>query len=159
MINESRLTARRPAPEDAYLAPAAPSAHLATDPLPTTILLVEDDAQVRQMTQEMLAALGHRVLAADSEAQALWVWQRHQGDIQLLITDVMIPTCTTGMELARRFQRDKTSLRVLFTSGFSREIGEEDMTCFRSKFLQKPYTFEALRQIVSECLRAESGGA
>ena len=154
MINDSCPTDRRPAPPNPLPAAAAP-VRPAADPRPTTILLVEDDAQVRQMTEEMLATMGHRVLTADSEAQALWVWQRHQVDIQLLITDVMIPTCTTGIELARRFQRDKASLRVLFTSGFGQEIGEDDSRYLRNGFLQKPYTFEALRQIVGECLQTD----
>ncbi len=119
----------------------------------TTVLLVEDDPSVRELTREALNALGCQVLTADSEAQAVWLWQKYHTDITLLLTDVMIPTCATGIELAQRFQRQKPDLRILFTSGFGRSIGEEDGVLFaHSAFLAKPYTVGVLQRAVAACL-------
>jgi two-component system, cell cycle sensor histidine kinase and response regulator CckA len=121
-----------------------------------TILLVEDDPQVRQMTAAILKEFGYGVLTAESDSQAAWVWERHQKEIELLIADMMIPNCATGLDLARRFQRQKPQLRVLFTSGFSKEIGGEDTAYLRrAPFLQKPYTALSLMQSVIVCFDTE----
>ncbi len=119
-------------------------------------MLVEDDPQVRELARTILRSFGYHVLTADTAAQAVWVWERHQNHIVLMITDMMIPNCATGAELARKFQSEKPELRVLFTSGFGPEIGEDD-TIFRDKslFLQKPFTPTALMRMVADALRQE----
>jgi CheY-like chemotaxis protein len=126
---------------------------LPPSPRSTTILLVEDDPQVREVTRTALRQLGYAVLTADSESQALWVWERHRRQIDLLIADMLIPTCATGLDLAKRFRDDKPGLRVLLTSGFGREIGGDETDLLRrTPFLQKPYTPDLLAQTVANCL-------
>jgi len=118
-----------------------------------TILLVEDDQQVREVTRDVLRRGGYNVLAADSERQALWHWTRHSRQIDLLVTDMLIPHCSTGVELARRLQNSRAGLPVVYISGFGREIGEEDRAFIhRSPFLQKPFTPAALIKAVAACL-------
>jgi len=121
-----------------------------------TILLVEDDPQVREMTRTILKEFGYNVLTAESDSQALWVWERHRSEIELVIADMMIPNCATGLDLARKFQGQKPHLRVLFTSGFSKEIGGDDTEYLqRAPFLQKPYTALSLMQSVTSCFETE----
>jgi len=118
-----------------------------------TILLVEDDLEVREITRAILCNFGYVVLAAESECQAVWLWERHHLEITLLITDMMIPNCATGLDLAKKLRALKPDLKVLITSGFGREIGGDDTSFLRrTPFLQKPYTAQALLDSVSRCL-------
>jgi two-component system cell cycle sensor histidine kinase/response regulator CckA len=125
-----------------------------------TILLVEDDIEVREITRAILRNFGYIVLTAESECQALWLWERHQLEIELLISDMMIPNCATGLDLAKKLRTQKPGLKVLITSGFSREIGGED-TAFlkRTPFLQKPYSAQALLESVNRCLQGAHAAA
>jgi len=102
----------------------------------------------------LLQDAGYHVLTADSEPQALWVWDRNYRHIDLLISDMMIPNFTTGSSLARKLVNQKPELKVLYTSGFGEEIGDDD-TQFsrRSAFLQKPYTADALIELTAQCLQ------
>ena len=118
-----------------------------------TILLVEDDIEVREITRAVLREFGYVVLTAESECQALWLWERHHLEIKLLIADMMIPNCATGLDLAKKLRADKPDLKVLITSGFSPEIGGDDTSFLtRTPFLQKPYTAQNLLDSVSRCL-------
>jgi two-component system cell cycle sensor histidine kinase/response regulator CckA len=118
-----------------------------------TILLVEDDPAMRELTRDILRRNGFTVLTADSDCQALWLWSRHAHQINLLVTDLMIPNRTTGVELAKKLLRERPDLPVLYVSGFGREIGEGDTAFLRkSPFLQKPYSPSALIQTVFDCL-------
>jgi len=106
---------------------------------PDTILLVEDDPAIRELTQLVLRRSGFKVLVADSDVQAQWIWSRQRDQIDLLLTDMLIPNQTTGMELAKRFQRERPHLPVVYMSGFGKEIGEGDTAYLqRAPFLQKP---------------------
>ena len=118
-----------------------------------TILLVEDDTVAREWTRDLLRRSGYQVLTADSEKEASTIWQKHAGRIDLLLTDVMIPNQTTGVELARRFRATKPQLKVVYISGFGREIGHGD-TSFLSEapYLLKPVSPTALRKTISQSL-------
>lgn len=118
-----------------------------------TILLVEDDRAVREFVRLVLMRQGFRVLEAESDQEALWVWDRHWRNIDLLLTDLMIPTCSTGVEIAKKMRSRKTDLRVIYTSGFSIEMAGFDF--FESDdtlFLQKPYTNDILLGKVRQAL-------
>ena len=119
------------------------------------ILLVEDDPQVREFTRDVLRRAGFQVLAADSERQALWLWTRHSRQIDLLLTDMLIPHCSTGVELAKKLQNSKVGLPVVYISGFGREINDCDRAFFQqSLFLQKPVPPGALIEAVSASLKS-----
>lgn len=106
---------------------------------PETILLVEDDPGMREMTRYMLRRSGFNVLVADSDSQAQWIWSQHANQIDLLLTDMMIPNRCTGIELAKQFQNQRPDLPVVYMSGFGREISAGE-TAFveKSPFIQKP---------------------
>ncbi len=109
-----------------------------------TILLVEDEEGVRKLAAELIESHGYRVLSAADALQALQVAQSHQGPIHLLLTDVVMPGLD-GFELAKRVQRLRPGLPVLFMSGYSENAGVLDSGSFDpDRFLEKPFTFEDL---------------
>ncbi len=117
-----------------------------------TILLVEDDPMVRELSAEVLQRSGYEVLEAATPALALEVCVRRTGPIQLLLTDVVMPGMNGG-ELARRVQQLRPDIRVLFMSGYTDnavlQTGELRSAC---AFLQKPFTPSALAKKVREIL-------
>jgi two-component system, cell cycle sensor histidine kinase and response regulator CckA len=121
---------------------------------PEQILVVEDEASLRQMVVAVLRHRGYRVLSASSGVEALEVWGVHRGAIHLVITDMVMPEGMTGRDLAERLWQDKPALKVIFTSGYSVEIsGLEDLTPSRAIFFQKPYTPRQLAETVRSLLQ------
>jgi PAS domain S-box-containing protein len=121
-----------------------------------TVLLVEDEDLVRQVTREMLLTNGYRVLQASHGNEALEVSQQHDGAIDLMVTDVVMPLMS-GPELARRLALTRPEMRVLFMSGYTDEaIIHHGVEQQRTAFLQKPFTAEAfghkLREVISVSL-------
>ena len=121
---------------------------------PETILLVEDDPVMLEMVSEILRQGGYMVLTAASAPQALKTWEKFGRLIDLLLTDVLIPCRSTGLELARKFQRSKPNLKIIFTSGFGPEICAGDPAMASGWFLPKPFSQAALLRIISNCLKA-----
>ena len=83
-----------------------------------TILLVEDDPQVRSLTRTMLTRLGYRVLEAESADEALSIASRYEGPLDLLLTDLVMPRMN-GTDLARQMQTARPGVRVLYMSGYT----------------------------------------
>lgn len=87
-----------------------------------TILLVEDDDLLRETTVEVLKYAGYRVLQAESAESARETWRWHADRVSLLLTDVVLPGGSSGLDLAAEFRGESSGLRVICTSGFSHEI-------------------------------------
>ena len=117
-----------------------------------TVLVVEDEATVREMVTMGLQLSGFRVLSADSGEEAVKVWKEHAPEIDLLFTDMRM-SGMTGMQLYERLKREKSALRVIISSGYSEEIlkaeGHSDASV---TFLPKPYGIKALGATVRRCL-------
>ena len=104
-----------------------------------TVLLVEDEELVRMMLVEVLKAADYNVLDARHGADALELSARHQGPIDLLVTDMTMPGFS-GSELARRLAVPRPGLRVLFISGYTDvEAAQMDKLNQPLQFLQKPF--------------------
>ncbi len=124
------------------------------------LLVVEDEAAVREMAARVLRRYGYRVLTAASGTEALDVWQAHGVDIDLLLTDLVMPGGMTGFALAARLSAGCPNLRVLFTSGYSRELSAGDVSLEAGvDFLEKPYRVEQLVAIVRRRLDAPADAA
>ena len=117
-----------------------------------TILLAEDDDAVRSLTYAMLTSAGYRVLQAGDGREALDI-SRAQDRLNLLLTDVLMPGMN-GPELARRLQADRPSLKVLFMSGYLKDLGPGEPEPTDSQFLQKPFTMSELLMSVRGILDA-----
>jgi CheY-like chemotaxis protein len=118
-----------------------------------TILLVEDEVAVRDVAQLVLQEKGYRVYSSDSGLDALRRWPDYGAEIDLLLTDIVMPGGVSGRELARCVQRAKPGLKVLFSTGYSAEISDANGTLEEGlNLLSKPYTPERLAAIVRDCL-------
>ena len=143
---------------------AAGEAHARLVPQPVTlprgadtILLVEDEPMVRALAVEALREQGYTVLDAGDGEAALAEAERHAGEIDLLLTDVVMPRMS-GKALAERLAAVRPSVRVLFTSGHPRDvIADHGVLDASVRFLQKPYTAESLARRVREVLDARAG--
>jgi PAS domain S-box-containing protein len=135
--------------------PATEPAPVATlDRPPTaTILLVEDEAAVRDLTAQMLSRAGYRVLSAATPGEACALFERHAADIDLLLTDVVMPEMH-GPVLAERLVARRPDLRVLFVSGYSDAMPASATATDRVTFLGKPFTPSRLVSTVAELLMA-----
>jgi CheY-like chemotaxis protein len=117
-----------------------------------TVLLVEDDLPVRLLVGNLLQRCGYTVLQAESGAAALGIWRENLEKIHLLLTDLVMPDGMTGRQLARQLQSEKPELKVIYTSGYSAETGEEPFLIEGVNFLQKPYPSGKLAKMVRNCL-------
>jgi nitrogen-specific signal transduction histidine kinase len=109
-----------------------------------TILLVEDEAAVRLITRKFLQTRGYKVLEAGHAREALDLCQQHQGRIDLLITDVVMPEIN-GPELAGQLARLYPSLKVLYISGYSDDILDQyEIAASNLNLLEKPFSSEGL---------------
>jgi CheY-like chemotaxis protein len=117
-----------------------------------TILIVEDDPEVRELTREVLASCGYSVLASASPREALELQQRQFGPLHLLITDLVMPGMT-GRALAARFRELLPGLRTIYMSGYTDpELAQSCLLDQNSFFLQKPFTPATLSQLIREAL-------
>lgn len=109
-----------------------------------TLLLVEDEQSILRLGQEALQRLGYRILTADNPTRALDLARHHNGDIHLLITDVVMPDMN-GRELAQLLSALIPGLQCLFMSGYTADIiARRGVLDERVHFLQKPFTVDAL---------------
>lgn len=119
----------------------------------STILLVEDDEDVRQVTERSLRDQGHRVLVAEDAAGATRLFEEFRTELHLLITDVMLPQ-VAGPDLVDRLRRELPDLRVLFISGYPESlISPELLRQPATRFLHKPFSFANLEEEVRALLR------
>jgi two-component system, cell cycle sensor histidine kinase and response regulator CckA len=117
-----------------------------------TILLVEDEAPVREVTTVQLDSLGYRVLSCPTGEAALATVQAHAGPVHLLLSDLVLPGMN-GRELARRLAEARPGLKVLFTSGYGEDVAARQGALDPgAHFLEKPYTLAALARRVRESL-------
>ena len=117
-----------------------------------TILLVEDEDAVRKLVSRVLRRVGYRVLEADDAHDAIQVASRHQGRLQALVTDVVMPGMG-GTELARTLAAMHPHLKVLFMSGYTRsEVLPAEQLGGDSAFLPKPMTPADLTRTLADLI-------
>ena len=122
------------------------------EPATETILVVEDEDNVRHLTERQLRRTGYKVLSAANGGEALLLCEQHDGPIDLLLTDVVMPRMN-GRVLAERLQLIQPKMKVLFMSGYSGETLVQRGTLeAESPILTKPFTIKALRKRVRQAL-------
>ncbi len=124
-----------------------------------TVLVVEDEPAVRLSTRSVLEQQGYRVLEAANGPEALKLWEHQAGEVELLVTDIVMPGGITGRDLAARLRERQPGLRVIFSSGYSAEtVGGDLLAQGTQHFLQKPYPPQELLRAVRRCLDEPSPG-
>jgi PAS domain S-box-containing protein len=130
---------------------SAPDASIA-EPGTETILLVEDEANLRYLARQFLEKQGYRVTEAADGAVAMQIAVAHEGVIHLLLTDVIMPGMN-GRELAQRMSEIRPNVKVLYMSGYTENVIGHDGTLDAGvRLLQKPFTLRDLKDKVREVL-------
>lgn len=114
-----------------------------------TVLLVEDDAFVREGARETLRSAGYRVLGAQNAAEARHLYKQWGDAVDLLLTDVVLPA-ENGRELARSLRSGNLRLKVLLMSGYAEQVASSQGRF--EEFLEKPFSVDALLRRVGEML-------
>jgi len=124
-----------------------------------TVLVVEDNAEVRKLAAMVLRERGYEVLEASSGVEALGVADHYTGTIHLLLTDVVMPHMG-GKELAEQMKRTRIHLKVLFASGYTDDaVLLHRVLEAHAAFIQKPFTPNGLADKVRKVLGAQISGA
>ncbi|HEX6107058.1 MAG TPA: ATP-binding protein [Gemmatimonadales bacterium] len=119
-----------------------------------TVLVVEDEEQLRDLAKRVLERAGYTVLAAEDAESAVAIADRHPGHIHLLVTDIVLPRAS-GRELAARLAIHRPAIKVLYVSGTSdTTIARHRMLDPGTYFLEKPFSLERLLQRVRQALGA-----
>jgi two-component system cell cycle sensor histidine kinase/response regulator CckA len=117
-----------------------------------TVMLVEDEAQVRDLTERMLKQLGYSVLAAAHGKEAMDISRAHPGKISLLVTDVVMPNMS-GKQVADALLSSRPDLKVLYLSGYAdNTVVHHGVLDSNVDFLSKPFSRDALARKVREIL-------
>jgi signal transduction histidine kinase/CheY-like chemotaxis protein len=118
------------------------------------ILVVEDEEPLRVFVTLYLQRRGYTVVAAAGATPALEIWEREKDRVELLLTDVVMPGGMNGFELAQALLREKPSLKVLYTSGYTEQISGGPLLQEGANFLRKPYDANRLLTGVRRWLEA-----
>jgi CheY-like chemotaxis protein len=122
-----------------------------------TILLVEDEEAVRQIMRHVLEQAGYLVLEASGPEEALEIFGRFEGSINLLLTDVVMPNMT-GAQLATQLKQLRSGLITMFMSGYAKNAGVSTANFSSTDwYIQKPFTTNALLSRIAEALSLPPG--
>ena len=133
---------------------ASPVEYRKVEPGTETILLVEDEANLRYLARQYLEKQGYKVIEAADGAVAMQIAVAHDKMIHLLLTDVIMPGMN-GRELAQRISEIRPNVKVLYMSGYTENvIGHDGMLDAGVRLLQKPFTLRDLKSKVREVLDA-----
>lgn len=148
----SAFTIYLPAVEDAFEEQARHRSPAKSSAGCETILLVEDEESLRELTRNLLRQSGYTVLEADSGAQAVSIASDHSKKIDLLLTDVVLPDMN-GAALAGRISQKCPDVKVLFMSGYTDDVATvQGILSAGTFFLQKPFDPDGLKCRVREVL-------
>ena len=121
-----------------------------------TILIVEDEPMLRELAKAILSDAGYTILEAGEGVEALAQWRQHRDEIDLLLTDMVLPGGMSGRALAGMLTPEKPTLKVIFSTGYSPDqLGEDSGIREGLNFLQKPYHPPTLVKVVRACLDAK----
>jgi two-component system, cell cycle sensor histidine kinase and response regulator CckA len=134
---------------------AAPAGRIASPSFSRTVLLVEDSDTVRELTRNILEITGYDVLEAVSPEDAIRLCESHEGEIHLLLTDVVMPGMS-GRDLSDRVRPVRPGMKVLYMSGYTDEaIVDQGILNAGIHFIPKPFSPASLTQKILEVLNSD----
>jgi two-component system cell cycle sensor histidine kinase/response regulator CckA len=136
------------------LSPSLPRFGSDMPPLRGSILVVEDENFVREVTAEILVAAGYRVLKARSAVEALREFRQHPGEIELLLVDIVLPG-KSGRTIAKELMQEDPVLKTIFISGYPDDSADKSSDLFRHTiYLPKPFSLGLLMQKIRDVILA-----
>jgi CheY-like chemotaxis protein len=130
-----------------------PAAIIQTAAARATVLLVEDEPAVRAVVARALRRLGYQLLEASNGVEALDVWKRAEGQVDLLLTDMVMPEQLSGLDLAIRLRAEAPLLKVVIMSGYDeRLLGQDAALTHDVEFIGKPFSIASLGDVVTRML-------
>jgi PAS domain S-box-containing protein len=118
-----------------------------------TILIVEDDVSLSASLRKVLSQLGYNVMEAANGAEAVEIWKKNRDQINLVLTDVVMPGGMSGIDLGRQLLKEKPELKIIYASGYSAEILDKDCHLEEGvNFLTKPFEMQKLSKIIRDTL-------
>jgi CheY-like chemotaxis protein len=118
-----------------------------------TILVVEDEKTVCEITVKILSDCGYNIIMTKNGEEALALWEKNKNQVDLLLTDIVLPGIS-GLKLAQRLLASKPELKVIYMSGYSEDViahyGSLDNDI---SLIQKPFTSMILTKKVREVLK------
>lgn len=122
------------------------------------VLVVEDEPALLELVCAILQNYGYTIYSAGNGVEALKIWKRRRDEIDLLVTDMVMPGGISGRDLAEQLRRDRPELKILYTSGYSVDVAGDDLELNEGiNFIAKPYHPSALARAIRNCLGDESG--
>jgi two-component system, cell cycle sensor histidine kinase and response regulator CckA len=118
---------------------------------PPVILLVEDESMVREITGQVLSHAGYSVLESSNAREALQIASSHEGRIDVLLTDIVMPEMN-GADLAQRMLSRQPDLVTVFMSGYAEHDVVKKAKLSSAVHIQKPFTIDLLLSRVSQAL-------
>ena len=144
---------------DATVTPESVAAKEKRSSFGETILLVEDESALRELTAQALRIFGYHVIEAGSGAEALLIWPDHAANVDLLLTDLVMPESLSGGQLADQLLATKPTLRVIYMSGYAGEVSGRGLDLREgTNYLPKPFTPTKLLAIVGQALSTKTIG-
>jgi PAS domain S-box-containing protein len=117
-----------------------------------TILIAEDEIALLELMREVLGQYRYKILTASTGVEALKVWEQHQGAVDLLFTDMVMPGGMSGGDLAAKLKQQKPELKVIFTSGYNSAMVGKDLSRGDTIFLPKPYQPDEAAKLIRNTL-------
>ena len=143
-----------PTNESAREEPPSAPAHL---PGGGTLLVVDDEASIRQILTALLGYLGYTVLSAENGAHALEIYKKHASEIVLVLMDMTMPVMS-GPEALRLLRAQSPTLPIVLSSGYSAHDAARALGCEQATaFLQKPYDAAEIERVIAAALGKEAG--
>lgn len=129
---------------------------IASDRGSETVLLVEDEPSLRDMTRHILEQQGYKVLDAGNGQEAMRVFEQNRDSVDVLLTDIVMPQMN-GKELADRLQEQRPDLKIIFMSGYTNEfLTQHGIPAQADNLVQKPFTSQTLNTMLRKKLRRRS---
>lgn len=119
-----------------------------------TILVVEDEAEVREITEKVLAKCGYHIYSSPTGEEALELWEKQKDRIDLLLTDIVLPGIN-GRQLSQKLAAVKPDLKIIYMSGYPDDvISQHGIVNTDISFIQKPFTSATLTNTIRRVLRS-----